>query len=247
MVAALEETLIWPMGLTQSIGFAAGPSLGGILIVVLVGAIMAQEYTWRTLQLWLSRGVPRRTFLTTKFGLLLPTLLLVRHAAAGRGADNGRFQPDSPRPHPLCAVEWGNLAPLTLATAYTLLPYAGLAFFLAVATRSTIVAVGGGLAYTLLLEGIVVQLLTFAGGNWAEIGKYVPAGLAQGLLQIGTTPPSTVGGQMPPLRYNTSNRARQPWVLPSTPDLCRAVHFHLPPPGFGRVNVTVQIWQDFTR
>ena len=199
MVAALEETLIWPMGLTQSVGFAAGPSLGGILIVVLVGAMMAQEYTWRTLQLWLSRGVPRGLFLTTKFLAVLPaTLLLVITPLLVGGAVTAVFSQIILGEIPFSAVVWGDLFALTLATAYTLLPYAGIAFFLAVATRSTMITVGGGLAYTLLLEGIVVQLLTFAGGGWAEIGKYVPAGLAQGLLQIGTTANVEVGGQMAP-------------------------------------------------
>jgi hypothetical protein len=83
-----------------------------------------------------------------------------------------------------------------------LLPYAGLAFFLAVATRSTMITVGGGLAYTLLLEGIVVQLLTFAGGGWAEIGKYVPAGLAQGMLILDRNATMTIDGQAaPPVQY----------------------------------------------
>jgi ABC-2 type transport system permease protein len=199
----LEQTLVWPEGLIQSVGLAAGPSLGGILIVILVGAITAQEYTWRTLQLWLSRGVPRRTFLTAKFmALLLPTLLLVVTPLVVGGLITAVFSQILLGHIPFAAVEWGNLAATTLATAYTLLPYAGLAFFLAVATRSTIVAVGGGLAYTLLLEGIVVQLLTFAGGNWAAIGRYVPAGLAQGLLTLDRNATMTIDGQAaPPIQY----------------------------------------------
>ena len=199
MMAGLEETLVWPMGLTQSIGFAAGPSLGGILIVILVGAITAQEYTWRTLQLWLSRGVPRSLFLTTKFLAVLPAaLLLVITPLLFGGAITAVFSQIILGEIPFSAVEWGEVALMTLATAYTLLPYAGLAFLLAVATRSTMITVGGGLAYTLLLEGIVVQLLTFAGGSWAEIGKYVPAGLAQGLMNSAASASVEVGGQMAP-------------------------------------------------
>jgi ABC-2 type transport system permease protein len=199
----LEETLVWPLGLMQSVGLAAGPGLGGILIVVLVGAIVAQEYTWRTLQLWLSRGVPRSTFLTAKFAaLLLPTLLLVVTPLLFGGLITAVFSQVLLGHIPFAAIEWGNLVAITLATAYTLLPYAGLAFLLAVATRSTIVAIGAGLAYVLLLEGIVVQLLTFAGGVWADIGSYLPAGLAQGLLAIGSSTTVEVGGQAaPPLQY----------------------------------------------
>jgi ABC-type transport system involved in multi-copper enzyme maturation permease subunit len=199
MAGQLEESLVWPLGLTQSLGLAAGPSLGGILIVILIGAITAQEYTWRTLQLWLSRGVPRGLFLTAKFIAALPaTLLLTVTPLLAGGLITAVFSQMLLGKIPFGAVDWGNLLSLTLATAYTLLPYAALAFFLAVASRSTLITVGGGLAYTLLLEGIVVQLLTFAGGGWAEIGKYVPAGLAQGMLAIGSSTTVEVGGQMGP-------------------------------------------------
>jgi ABC-type transport system involved in multi-copper enzyme maturation permease subunit len=199
MTAQLQQTLIWPDGLTQSVGLAAGPSLGGMLIVVLVGAITAQEYTWRTLQLWLSRGVPRSTFLAAKFvALLLPALLLVMVPLLVGGVTTAVFSQILLGHVPVEAVDWGHLALLTLATAYSLLPYAGLAFLLAVATRSTIVAVGGGLAYVLLLEGITVQMLAFAGGALAEVGRYLPAGLAQGLLALQGGMTVEVDGQMAP-------------------------------------------------
>lgn len=199
MAGQMAETLVWPAGLTQSIGLAAGPGLGGILIIVLVGAMTAQEYGWRALQLWLSRGVPRSAFLTAKFlALLLPALLLTLTPLLVGGVITAVFSQHLLGHIPADAVEWGQLAATTLATAYTLLPYAGLAFFLAIATRSTIATIGGGLAYALLLEGIAVQLLTFAGGGWAEIGRYLPAGLAQGMLQIGASVSVEVGGQAPP-------------------------------------------------
>ena len=199
MAGQVEETLVWPAGLLQSVGLAAGPGLGGILIVVLVGAVTAQEYTWRALQLWLSRGVPRSTFLAAKFlALLLPILLLVLTPLLVGGLVTAVFSQILLGEIPCNAVAWGDLALTTLATAFSLLPYAGLAFLLAVATRSTIAIVGGGLAYVLLLEGITVQLLTFAGGAWAEIGRYLPAGLAQGMLQVGVSATVEVGGQAAP-------------------------------------------------
>jgi ABC-2 type transport system permease protein len=199
MSGQMAETLVWPAGLLQSVGLAAGPGLGGILIVVLVGAVTAQEYTWRALQLWLSRGVPRSTFLAAKFlALLLPILLLVLTPLLVGGLVTAVFSQLLLGEIPFNAVAWDDLALTTLATAFSLLPYAGLAFLLAVATRSTIATVGGGLAYVLLLEGITVQLLTFAGGAWAEIGRYLPAGLAQGMLQVGVSASVEVGGQAAP-------------------------------------------------
>lgn len=199
MSGQMAETLVWPAGLLQAVGLAAGPGLGGILIVVLVGAVTAQEYTWRALQLWLSRGVPRSTFLAAKFlALLLPILLLVLTPLLVGGLVTAVFSQLLLGEIPFNAVAWDDLALTTLATAFSLLPYAGLAFLLAVATRSIIATVGGGLAYVLLLEGITVQLLTFAGGAWAEIGRYLPAGLAQGMLQVGVSATVEVGGQAAP-------------------------------------------------
>jgi hypothetical protein len=66
--------------------------------------------------------------------------------------------------------------------AYSLLPYAALTFLLAVVSRSTVASVGGGLAYALLIEGVVLQLIGALGGFWGEIGRYLPGGLARGLL-----------------------------------------------------------------
>jgi ABC-type transport system involved in multi-copper enzyme maturation permease subunit len=186
MMGALQETLVWPGALTQTAGLASGASLGGILIIILTGAAMAQEYTWRTLQLWLSRGVPRSLFLTAKFAALLtPALLLVVVPLVLGGMITAVFSQIILGEIPFAAVEWGNVLWLTLATAYSLLPYAGLAFFLAVATRSTMITIGGGLAYTLLIEGMAVQIMALAGGNLAAIGKYVPAGLVQSMLGLG--------------------------------------------------------------
>ena len=199
MIGALQQTLVWPMGLMQSLGLASGASLGGILIVILMGAVVGQEYSWRTVQLWLSRGVPRPLFLVAKFtAVFLPALLFVFLPLVVGGGITAAFSQNLLGHVPTADIEWGKLLLTALATAYTLLPYAALAFLLAIATRSIIVTIGAGLAYTLLLEGIVVQLLAFAGGVWAEIGRYLPAGLAQGVLGIGRSMTVEVGGELAP-------------------------------------------------
>jgi ABC-type transport system involved in multi-copper enzyme maturation permease subunit len=65
-----------------------------------------------------------------------------------------------------------------------LLPYAALTFFLAIASRSTVVAIGGGLAYAMLIEGVLVQLLACVGGTWAKVSQYLPAGLSNSLAAL---------------------------------------------------------------
>jgi ABC-type transport system involved in multi-copper enzyme maturation permease subunit len=143
----IKQTLVWPAGLENAANFAAGPNLGGLLLIVLVGAAVAQEYSWRTFQLWLSRGVPRPLLITGKFtALLLPIALFVLVPLVAGGVVTAFFSATILGAIPFGEVEWGSLLVGALKTAYSLLPYAGLAFFLAVLSRSTIVAVGGGLA-----------------------------------------------------------------------------------------------------
>ena len=182
---AIEGSLTWPTGLTGALSFAAGPNLGGLLMIVLVGAFVAQEYTWGTLQLWLSRGIPRQLFLSAKFfALLLPAMLIVLTPLLAGGLISAAFSLHFLGGIPFEQVAWGQLGLKALLFAYSLLPYAALTFFLAVAGRSTVLSIGGGLAYALLIEGIAVQLIGAFGGIWGEMGRYLPGGLARGLLSI---------------------------------------------------------------
>ena len=182
----IEQYLTWPDSLMASLSFSAGPNLGGLLIIVLVGALVAQEYTWGTLQMWISRGVPRPIFLGAKFAaVLLPALLIVLTPLVIGGLMSAVFSLILLDGIPFAQVSWGQLGLDTILYTYSLLPYAALAFLLAVASRSTVVAIGGGLAYVLLLEGIALQLIgSVLGGIWAQIGTYLPGGLARGLLAL---------------------------------------------------------------
>jgi ABC-type transport system involved in multi-copper enzyme maturation permease subunit len=192
----IENGLTWPAGLTGALSFAAGPNLGGILMIVLVGAAVAQEYTWGTLQLWLSRGIPRPLFMGAKFAsLLLPAALIVLTALFTGGLISGAFSLHFLGSIPFTQVEWGQLGWSILVYTYSLLPYAALTFFLAVASRSTVVSIGGGLAYALLLEGIGLQLIGTLGGIWGEIGRFMPGGLARGMLSLNSGITVEVGGE----------------------------------------------------
>lgn len=193
---AIEGSLTWPDGLKGALSFAAGPNLGGILMIVLVGAVVAQEYTWGTLQLWLSRGIPRPLFLSAKFlALLLPAFLIVLVALSVGGVLSAVFSLYFLGGLPFSQVAWGELGWNVLVFTYSLLPYAALTFFLAVASRSAVVSIGGGLTYALLLEGIVLQLIGTLGGVWGEIGRYVPGGLARGMLALDSGINVQVGGE----------------------------------------------------
>lgn len=200
--AQLQQMVTWPVGLSTLLSFASGNSLGGLLLIVLVGALTGQEYTWRTLHLWLSHGASRAGLLAAKFAaLLLPIALIVLTPVLIGGTLtayftvvlNGALNPSD--------IDFGQLVLDIAGTAYTLLPYAALAFLLAVATRSTVAAIGGSLAYSMLIEGVLMQILQFVGGALAKITIYLPAGLAVGLMG-GPGGHVTVNGQAAaPLTY----------------------------------------------
>ena len=181
----LRQVVTWPGALLNALGLAGGNAIGGLLLVILVGAVTAQEYTWRTLHLWLSRGVPRPVLLAAKFaGLLLPALLIALTPLLVSGVISAMISLRLDGVLPAGQVNFIQLGLSLLRTVYTLLPYAALAFLLAIASRSVVVAVGGGLAFALLAEGVLIQILALLGGSLAQIATYLPAGLSNGLLSL---------------------------------------------------------------
>jgi len=185
MMEALKDALVWPGGLMQSMGLAAGNGLGGLMLIVLVGAVTAQEYTWRTMQLWISRGVSRSALMSAKFtALLIPAVLIVIVPLISGGVVTGIISLALDGSLHTDQINFIQLFLAALRTAYTLLPYAGLAFLLGIVTRSTAAAIGGGVAYALLLEGVIVQLLSLIGGTLGKFLAYLPTNLATALLTL---------------------------------------------------------------
>jgi ABC-type transport system involved in multi-copper enzyme maturation permease subunit len=179
----LRGMLCWPQAFSMLLGFTGGTGLGGIMLVILAGAVTAQEYSWRTAHLWLSRGLPRSAFLLGKYAVLLVAALLVILTALLVGMVlTGWFTQQLNGSLSVAELNVVELALSILRTVYTLLPYLSLTFVVAILTRSTAAAIGVGLAYT-LLEEIPIQLLGLAGGIWAEMARYAPGSLAEALMQ----------------------------------------------------------------
>lgn len=195
----VKSSLTWPNALLNALDFAGGNVLGGLMLIIFAASVTAQEYTWRTFQLWLSRGVRRPALLAAKFASLIVAAVAIVLAALLTGAlisiafslilDGGVA---------LGEVDFIQLGLSLLRTAYTLLPYAALAFLLGIAARSVVVAVGAGLAYSLLFEGLATQLLALLGGNFARIGQLLPAGLASTLMSLNQSA-LTLDGSAPPV------------------------------------------------
>ena len=172
----------------NALSFGGGNSLGGLLVIVLIGAVTAQEYTWRTMHLWLSRGIPRPVLMGAKFvAILLPIFLFVVTPLLVGGGLTAIFTLQIDKSLPFGQINWWHLAMSVLRTAYTLLPYATLTFMLAIVTRSTAAAIGIGLAYTLLVESIASTVFPLLGGILAKIVVYLPGSLAEGVLKLNET------------------------------------------------------------
>lgn len=181
----VKQMIILPSALVNVLNLASGNAIGGLLFVVLVGAITAQEYNWRTLHLWLSRGIPRPLLGAAKFtALLLPALWIVLTALVTGGVITGIISAQVDGSLHLDQMNFLQLLFSVARTTYTLLPYGALTFLLAVASRSTVVAISVGLSYVLLLENLLMQLLGLLGETMQSITQYMPAALGNSLIVL---------------------------------------------------------------
>jgi ABC-type transport system involved in multi-copper enzyme maturation permease subunit len=174
--------LLWSAAVTTLLTVAGNPMFGGILAVVLVGAMTAQAYQWRTIHLWLSHGTPRRTLLGAKLLALLPALLLLPLVALLVAAPlTALLLPPVGGTLDIAAIGSGGLLWTIVAAGLGLLPYVALALLLAVLTRTPVAPIGVGIGF-IVAEGIGSSLLTsMAIPILDRLLAFLPAHLAGGL------------------------------------------------------------------
>jgi ABC-type transport system involved in multi-copper enzyme maturation permease subunit len=183
----LLQMITWPRALVNVLTLVGGNAFGGLLFVILVGAVTSQEYNWRTLHLWLSRGVPRPILRTAKFAAFIaPALLIVLTALVAGGVITAIISFNINNTLHLDEMNSSQVVISILRTAYTLLPYGAVTYFLAVISRSTVVAISGGLVYTLLLEDILIQMLGLIREPLPlqRMIEYMPSTLADNMLAL---------------------------------------------------------------
>jgi ABC-type transport system involved in multi-copper enzyme maturation permease subunit len=175
--------LVWPgsliYALNNAVGFTSWSSYGTYVLIILTGVITAQEYSWRTIQLWTSHGVSRTMFLGARFLLIILCALTI--VLACLLAVGGITIVLSLVANGLVSTQNLDIAQLLLSllrTTYSMLPYAALTILLAVASRSAVVAVGGGLAFIAIGETILNTLLPLFGHPYAVLAQFLPANLA---------------------------------------------------------------------
>jgi ABC-type transport system involved in multi-copper enzyme maturation permease subunit len=178
--------LIWPGGAVSALslvnGYSPGYGYGAYLLAIVVGVVTAQEYSWRTMQLWLSHGIARPLLLTVKFVTSLGLVVVIVLAFLLIGSVISlilAFQLHGSVD--FSQVNGGQLFLSFLRTSYGLLPYASLAFLLAVVSRSVVVSVVGVILFMLAIELPLTGILPSLGKNYALIAQYLPANLAQSM------------------------------------------------------------------
>ena len=182
-VEELRASLHWPQGLLAALAFGNGGELGGLFAVVLAAAVVAQEYSWRTVHLWLGRGVPRGAYLLAKvLGLALVLGLLAWMPLLAGGLMTGLVTWRDVGTLPWDAVPWGRVFTGWMRVWLTLAPYAALTLLVAVVTRSTLAALGVGLGYNLLVENLAAEVLMLVSPQAARVARYLPGLAAKAVL-----------------------------------------------------------------
>ena len=165
-----RQAFVLPWSLTSILDTIQ--SLGSILLGIVAASLVGTEYSWGTVRSCLVRGQSRSRFLLTKLtGLAtLGFVFLIAAFAAGlvftlittRLADQPVTLnvPDGPSPP--------EVPLMFLRSAFSVLPYALLAFLLAELFHSTAAGVGGGLVYV-FVEGILLAILGNIGGVAADM------------------------------------------------------------------------------
>ena len=188
----LLATLTWPEAWSNIIRLAGWDGIGPLFLMILIGAMTAQEYTWRTLHISLSRGISRKKLLMAKLtAFLFSALLIVSTILVIGGIATAIFSYVINGSLQISKLDIPQVISSILRATYTMLPYGCLVFFLAVLSRSTVTAISSGLIFSLVLENIIMSGAGLM-GEWAsQIVLYLPGGLSNSLLALNNAPLGT--------------------------------------------------------
>jgi ABC-type transport system involved in multi-copper enzyme maturation permease subunit len=176
-----EALLTWPMSFELLLGVVS--TLLPILMLLLIGTSIAQEYSWRSFQLLLSRGVPRTILLPAKLlAMLASAFLFMTAATLLHAAISGVLSWWLLDQLPLAEIHFHYLLLTMAGILLVVLPYAALALLLGVLSRSTAVSVGLPLLTITLIEPLLRQFLPLLGARWETAVTYLPAALQSSLL-----------------------------------------------------------------
>jgi ABC-type transport system involved in multi-copper enzyme maturation permease subunit len=153
------DIFVWPLGTISGFTIVVSGlpifSIGMLLASIVCGAAMAQEYSWHSLQLWLSVGVPRPVLFAAKFVVCLLVILLITLVTGLTGVVTSIITAlQLHRGLNTTTLDGFQWFLSWLRTSYAILPYSTMAFMLAIITRSPIVSI----SITLLCAAIVEMM-----------------------------------------------------------------------------------------
>jgi hypothetical protein len=171
----LLHQIVWPQALVHGIQMG---SLGNMLLVIAIAVVTAQEYTWRTFHLWLSRGVSRMSLLAAKSSIIIVlTVLIVLTASIVGAIVTGILTLTLQGSLPFAHITIQTLVLSFLATDLGLLPYAALTFMLTIIFRNVVASIGIGLAFLLFIENVLSLTLSGINQLTETIANYLPGQL----------------------------------------------------------------------
>lgn len=172
----MREAVTLPNVIFTILGVAA--SLGRVLMVILGASLAGNEFSWRTARHLISRTRDRLAFVGGKLVALVGLTLLLFIAALVMGTLSG----SGITPMVRDGITWDLVTPrlflrlplALLVATLTVLPYALLAFTIALITRSTAVGLSIGLLGLLIGEPILAQILASLLEPWNQSAFYTP-------------------------------------------------------------------------
>lgn len=179
--AEVAASIMWPEAFYSSLTIIT--QVSSLILIGITGALVGQEYGWRTVGLWLSHGVARTTMLLARFTAVVltvlaftiaPLLIISPLTAAFTISISGDLDPGV-----VNAIE---LVLSILRTSYVVLPYLALTFLAGVLTRSTVGGIAVGALYMLLVEPLLMELLNLLGSAGEGARMLLPDMLATSVL-----------------------------------------------------------------
>ncbi len=194
----------WPQGLATGVVELLAPGfLGGIAAVVLASSLWSSEMRWRTLHLWLGRGVSRTQMLTAKAVILiLPLLLVMTAGTVAAGGTSAALTLFTEGEISLGLVDGLQVVLGVLRLTLALMPVAALTLLAGVVVRSGAGSLGAAMGYMLLGEQLMGAVLGLVGIG--EVARYLPIAVASGLAAHGRSMVRDAAAKLPMMEATTA-------------------------------------------
>jgi len=189
-VEGLRDGVILPYSLNTVYSMALG--VGSLLLIILVGAAVGNEFGWGTIRQVLTRKGVRYQYISAKLIAFIICAIIGTMIAFAFGFVMAMITTAALEG----GIDWGFMSTELVGeifrnygwTLYALIPYIILTMTFALLGRSALVGIGATLGYT-MIEGIFTGVFGLGNETIAKIGHYLIGPNTEALL-----PPTQMGG-----------------------------------------------------